>query len=316
MEVSMSLLKLSPSCKSALWGGTKLIGRCRISFDGGPLAETWELSCHKSGESVIAGGLFKGVKLGAWIEAQGKQVLGKNCARFSQFPILVKLIDAREKLSVQVHPDDAYALENEGQYGKTELWYVVEAEAGAELTLGFIRHLSREELLSAIEHDRLCDYLQTHAVKAGDVFLIEPGTVHAIGAGIVIAEIQQSSDVTYRLYDYGRIGPDGALRPLHIDQALAVLRPEPAPVHPDFGGHLGLCPFFTVDRLDVNGRYRDFVSGDSFRHLLILDGSGVLSDGRESLFLEKGDSLFISAGTGDIMLLGRCTALMTSVPPA
>lgn len=312
--IEMPILKLSPSCKSYLWGGSKLKELFHKAYEGETLAETWELSCHKEGECRIAAGPFRGMTLSGYIETHGRQILGTHCSRFEQFPILVKLIDAKERLSVQVHPDDTYAMEREGQYGKTELWYVVDAGDNAELYCGFSRELAKCEFIQYIRQNRLPEVLQSHKVKKGDVFLIEAGTIHAIGGGLVIAEIQQSSDLTYRVYDYGRRDSDGKTRPLHIEKALDVVCLKPRVKAHDFGGHLGSCSYFTVDKLDVDTQYYGNAAQDSFLHLLILNGEGIIADGCGSISFQKGESLFICAGTGDFTIRGRCQALQTSIP--
>jgi len=285
-------------------------------YEGEVLAETWELSCHAEGACFISEGPFRGMTLSSYIEKHGKQILGTNCSRFEQFPVLIKLIDARKQLSVQVHPDDEYAMKQEGQYGKTELWYVVDTEDNAELYCGFCREITQDELIQYIRQNRLPEVLQSHRVKKGDVFLIEAGTIHAIGGGIVIAEIQQNSTLTYRVYDYGRRDSDGKTRPLHIKKALDVIHLKPQTKAYDFAGHLGSCSYFTVDKVDVDIQHHGNASHKSFLHLLILDGEGVLSDRCGSIFFQKGDSLFICAGTGDFMISGQCQALQTSIPEA
>ncbi|NCB51964.1 MAG: mannose-6-phosphate isomerase [Clostridia bacterium] len=312
----MPILKLSPSCKSYLWGGSKLKDIFHKSYEGEVLAETWELSCHKEGESFISEGPFQGITLSSYIERHGKQILGTNCGRFEQFPIIIKLIDAKEQLSVQVHPDDNYALEREGQYGKTELWYVVDTEDNAELYCGFCREITKDEFIQHIRESRLPEVLQSHKVKMGDVFLIEAGTIHAIGGGIVIAEIQQNSTLTYRVYDYGRCDSGGKTRPLHIEKALDVIHFKPQAKAYDFGGHLGSCSYFTVDKIGVDVQHHGNASQKSFLHLLILDGEGTLSDTCGSTAFQRGDSLFICAGTGNFSIRGQCQALQTSIPEA
>lgn len=312
----MPILKLSPSCKSYLWGGSKLLREFHKPFAGDILAETWELSCNQDGECLISEGPFQGLTLSGYIEKSGRQVLGGNCARFPEFPVLIKLIDAKERLSVQVHPNDVYALKTEGQYGKTELWYVVDAEDGAELYCGFNREMTREELTEYIRQNKLPEVLQSYKVKKGDVFFIEAGTIHAIGGGIVIAEIQQNSNLTYRVYDYGRRDSDGKTRPLHIKKALDVVRLKPPEKAHDPGGHLGICGYFMVDKLDVDLIYHGYASQDSFVHLLILDGEGVLSDNCGNTSFRKGESFFICAGTGGFTIHGRCRALQTQIPEA
>lgn len=307
----MPILKLKPACKDYLWGGSKLREEYNISSDLDPLAEAWVLSCHPDGPSVVENGPDAGLTLPQYIEKHGRGVLGKNCARFEDFPILTKFIDAKGDLSIQVHPDNAYALEHEGQYGKTEMWYVLEAEPDAFLYYGFKHPITKEEYKQRIENNTLTEVLNAAPVKKGDVFFIPAGTLHAICKGIVIAEIQQNSNVTYRVYDYGRVGADGKPRQLHVAQALEVTQCAP-PRPQDFGGHLAACEYFTADA--VQGSAGGVCSDNSFTSLLITDGAGSFACGGETLAVRKGDSLFLPAGSGDWKLTGSASALVCSVP--
>ena len=218
----MSILKLIAPCKDYLWGGNRLREEYGKKMNSDKIAESWELSCHKDGQSVIEGGEFDGKTLSEYIDAKGKRVLGTNCERFEYFPILIKLIDAKDNLSVQVHPSNEYALRVEGEYGKTEMWYIVDCNEGAELLYGFKHEIGEEEFADRIKNNTLLEVTNNVPVHKGDVFFIESGTLHAIGKGILIAEIQQNSNTTYRIYDYGRVGADGKPRQLHIDKAVEV----------------------------------------------------------------------------------------------
>lgn len=313
----MPVLKLKPACKDYLWGGKKLITEFHKNYDGERLAETWELSCHPDGPSVIENGPFQGRTLNEYLEAAGKESLGKNCGKFREFPVLIKLIDAKESLSVQVHPDDSYALEHEGQYGKTEMWYVADCEEGAFLYYGFSKEVEKEELRRRIKEETLPEILNKVPVRRGDVLFIEAGTIHAIGKGIVIAEIQQSSNVTYRVYDYGRTDKDGKKRKLHIEKALDVVNRIPPREKQTKAPCLAACDYFRTDRLDLDGRViremDGFVSEDSFVHILVVEGEGTVSCGEETVSFRKGDSLFFPAGSGPIHIEGGCEALITSV---
>lgn len=313
----MSILKLKPACKDYIWGGRRLAEEYGIEYGGDILAEAWELSCHPDGPSVIANGPYAGRTLTEYIEAQGREVLGTHCRRFPDFPILIKFIDARQNLSIQVHPDNRYALENEGQYGKTEMWYVMDADEGAFLYYGFKEEITREEFAERIENDTLLEVLHAVPVQKGDVLFIEAGTIHAIGKNILIAEIQQNSNVTYRVYDYGRIGRDGKKRDLHIEKALAVTNRVPITKSAKSYPHVADCDYFTVDKLDLDGwimgEMGGNVSEESFVSILMLDGEGVISCGGESVSYKKGDSLFLSAGSGTYQIQGSCDALITSI---
>lgn len=337
----MGILKLNPACKDYLWGGHRLVEEYGIKYDGDILAETWELSCHPDGPSTIAGGPFSGKTLTEYIrenQENGREVLGKNCRRFSDFPVLIKFIDAKKNLSIQVHPDNSYALKNENQYGKTEMWYVMDAEPGAFLYYGFEREVSKEELQQCIEDDTLTEVLHAEPVKKGDVLFIEPGTIHAIGKGILLAEIQQNSNVTYRVYDYGRVGKDGKKRELHIDKALDVTRRTPVENKDHGYPHVADCDYFTVDSLVLNGTTMRSLHGcvteDSFVSLLVLDGEGSIvckdddkttpadngkkkaptgDGGEKHMDFHKGDSLFLPADSGRFRIKGCCHILMTTV---
>lgn len=313
----MSILKLKPSCKDYLWGGHRLIDEYGKAYDGDILAETWELSCHPDGPSIIENGGFAGKTLQQYIDKYGKDVLGSHCRRFKDFPILIKFIDAKENLSVQVHPDNRYALENEGQYGKTEMWYVMDAGKGAFLYYGFKREISKEEFARRIKEDTLLEVLNAVPVQKGDALFIESGTIHAIGKDILIAEIQQNSNVTYRVYDYGRVGKDGKKRDLHIEKALAVTNRVPIVRNNSSYPHVADCDYFTVDKLNLDGnamkKLEGNVSDASFESILILDGTGTITNQGETLDYKKGDSFFISAGSGTYQIEGSCDALITTI---
>lgn len=313
----MPLLKLTPACKDYLWGGDRLKNEYHKRYDGLILAETWELSCHPDGPSVIANGSYQGRTLQEYIEAEGREVLGLHCRRFREFPILIKFIDAKDNLSIQVHPDNHYALEREGQYGKTEMWYVMDAGEDAYLYYGFKREISREEFERRIQEDTLLEVLNAIPVQKGDILFIESGTIHAIGKDILIAEIQQNSNVTYRVYDYGRVGKDGKKRDLHIEKALDVTRRVPIVRDKSSYPHVADCDYFTVDKLNLDGaimgQIKGIVSEDSFVSILFLDGFGTIRSDGDELTFQKGDSFFLSAGSGSYEVEGTCEALVTSI---
>ncbi|MFA9462664.1 MAG: type I phosphomannose isomerase catalytic subunit [Velocimicrobium sp.] len=309
----MAILKLAPACKDYIWGGTKLKDEFGKKFDGDKLAETWELSCHPDGPCTILNKDKYGLTLQEYIEIQGKEILGTNCERFEQFPILIKLIDAKDNLSIQVHPDNTYALEHEKQYGKTEMWYVVDCKEGASLYYGFASKVTKEEFKMRIENNTLLEVLNRVLVKKGDVFFIEPGTIHAIGSGILIAEIQQNSNVTYRVYDYGRIGNDKKPRELHIDKALAVTNMTPRTQAYDFGTHIGMCDYFITDKIELQKEETFDVSNESFCSLLITEGSLSIYSGTEQVDAKKGDSILLTAGSGSCTLRGTADVIKTTI---
>ena len=316
-------IKLKPAFKDYLWGGTRLRDDFGKDCDFDKIAESWELSCHKDGNSVVADGEFAGLTLAQYIEKEGKSVLGTNCEKFENFPILIKLIDAKDNLSVQVHPNNEYAQRVEGEYGKTEMWYVVDCDEGASLLYGFKHNITKEEFRERIENNTLLEVTNSVPVKKGDVFFIEAGTLHAIGKGILIAEIQQNSNTTYRIYDYGRVGADGKPRQLHIDKAVDVTNLCPAKPYPqsepvDMGGwtkkRLAKCEYFTVDVINVDTSAALEADKSSFVNILVPDGGCVLSsEGNDAVELKKGDSVFIPAGLGKFELTGKCSAVMTHI---
>ncbi len=233
MRVGNRPFLLSPAAKDYIWGGTRLREEYNKHIDVTPLAETWECSTHPDGPSRVASGVFAGEKLVDVLRAH-PEFIGTHPKTDGEggLPVLIKFIDAARDLSVQVHPSDEYARTHEhGQLGKTEMWYVLEAAPGASLVYGFRQNLTRTMLAASLEDDTVEQYLQKVEIHRGDVFLIESGTVHAIGAGAMIVEIQESSNLTYRMYDYHRLGKDGKPRELHIAKALDVvdLRQKPLP---------------------------------------------------------------------------------------
>ena len=300
----MSILKLTPSCKDYLWGGSRLRTDFGVQSDLNPLAEAWVLSCHPDGPSYLPDGTMLADYLAAHPEAAGT-----DCKKFEMFPVLTKFIDAKNSISIQVHPSNEYALEHEHQYGKTEMWYVLDCEPGAFLYYGFDHEISREELEERIRNNTLTEVLNAVPVKKGDCFFIPSGTLHAICKGVVVVEVQQNSNVTYRVYDYGRVGADGKPRALHVKQALEVMRRTPPEQH-DFSPHLAKCDYFTVDV--VAGGYTGTADETSFVSLLITEGEGRLTCGGETVQAKKGDSFFITAGSGAYALTGSCKALLTT----
>ena len=250
-------------------------------------------------------------------------MLGSKSPVEDQIPILIKLIDARDNLSVQVHPDDDYAKTYENDLGKTEMWYVLEAEEGAQLVYGFKKDLSKEEFKIAIEENTLSDLLNYVDVHKGDVFFITPGTMHAIGKGIVIAEIQESSNVTYRVYDYGRVGADGKQRELHIDKALEVTKLQKAEednypyvmemLEGVSIGTLATCPYFTVKRISLEKEINIVADTTSFQDLLIVDGSVEITENDKVWTGKKGDSFFVPAGTGNYTIKGQGELILATL---
>lgn len=308
------VLRLTPAGKDYLWGGNRLNTEFSKSIPLSPLAETWECSTHPDGKSMIASGENAGKTLREVLRKHPEWLGTHAQNQEGELPVLIKLIDAKRDLSVQVHPDDDYAREHEnGQNGKCEMWYVLDAEKDARLVYGLREDCTAAELRTSLNNETVEELLQYVAVKPGDVFYLEPGTIHALGAGCLVAEIQESSNLTYRLYDYGRRDKQGKLRPLHVDKALDVanLKRSLSPRQPirllnyrPGCAHelLCRCRYFQVERLLLNTeRLRELVTMNadelSFRVLLCIRGCGSVSSAGESENFFKGDCLFVPAGT-------------------
>ncbi len=288
------LYRLTPATKDNLWGGNKLRAYGKDSASD-RIAESWELSFTKGGEAKIEDGRTT-------VEAFPRECWGENCQHFEFFPTLTKFIDARERLSVQVHPSDDYALKNEGQYGKTEMWYVVEADEGAGLYMGLKAPADKDSFGAAVLDGSVEELLDFKRVKAGDVFFIPSGTIHAIGAGCVIFEIQQNSTLTYRLYDYMRRDAEGNLRELHVDKAMAVslLEPYKADTRVENSPEIiGSCEYFETAKYKLSFTNKSFtVDNSSFLSVTCVSGEGEI----EGEKIRKGDSFFCPAGAGRIVV--------------
>ena len=319
----MKILKLTPAIKDYIWGGTRLSKEFDYVTFTDRQAEAWVLSCHSAGESIIENGDFKGRTLSDVLKNEGKGYLGKNCEKFEEFPILIKLIDALDNLSVQVHPDDEYALRVEGEYGKTEAWYIVDCDEGAEIIYGFKKDISKEEFRKSIEDNTLLEYVNRVKVKKGDIYFIEAGTLHAICKGILLAEVQQNSNTTYRVYDYGRL-QNGKPRELHVDKAIDVTSTKaldcsgaPMGETEQKEGYcetlLTKCELFTVKRLDIEEKAVITADESSFVSLLCLEGNGVVMHDDTCVTLYKGDSLFVPASFGKFEILGNLTVIESRV---
>lgn len=315
---------LRPTGKDYLWGGSRLNDEFVKNIPMQPLAETWECSTHPDGPSYAVGGDFDALSLADILKAH-PDYLGTHPDSGDGLPILIKFIDAKTNLSVQVHPTDDYAAAHEnGQRGKTEMWYVLDAAKDAKLVYGLNHEVTAETLRKSIERGTVEKYLQTVPIAKNDVFFIEAGTIHAIGAGALVAEIQESSNLTYRLYDYDRVDKNGQKRPLHIDKALAVanlhssaeprqpmrvLRYQPGCARE----LLCRCRYFEVYRMLVNTERRQQVTfrADpmSFRVLLCVDGCGTVSWGGTVRSIYKGDCLFVPADSVEIRLHGQLQLL-------
>ena len=322
---------LAPAHKDYLWGGSRLNDDFGKKIESYPLAETWECSTHPAGQSTVISGEFAGELLGDVLE-KNPHFLGTHPLQITDgtpvLPILVKLIDAHKDLSIQVHPDDKYAKTYEGDLGKTEMWYVLQAKRKASLLFGFNRDMDEDRVRKSIEDGSIEKYLNRVPVHKNDVFYIESGTVHAIGEGILVAEIQESSDVTYRLYDYDREDKYGNKRELHIDKALEVMNykssaepRQPMRVLKYRNGYaselLTRCKYFQVERMLLNTEiqrdYADYqTEGNSFHALLCTDGCGTIFGDDFNLNFFKGDCIFVPAESIPLKLHGNAQLLDVS----
>lgn len=312
-------LKLIPVAKTAIWGGERLRRDWGKESDLPNVAETWELTVRKNENNTIQNGPQKGSTLASVLELWGPAAIGAN-HKGNRFPLLVKFIDANDRLSVQVHPDDSYAAAVENDLGKTEMWYVVEADEGAELMMGLKAGVTKEDFAKAIADGDPEPLLCHVPVKAGDCFFIPAGMPHAIGRGILVAEIQQNCDLTYRVFDYNRRDKDGNLRELHVEKAVAVTHPftqaEIDAIRFAKGcpeEDLVACPYFTVKKVDLKDTYTGSVEADSFLSLLCLSGSGELESGNTVVPFKKGDSLFLAANSGFFRLKGTAELLFSKI---
>lgn len=319
---------LKPVGKNYLWGGTRLNDDFAKGIDIFPLAETWECSTHPHGISVVGSGEYIGKPLSE-IVLDHPEFLGKHSEGLTDLPVLIKLIDAKSDLSVQVHPDDEYAFQNEnGQKGKTEFWYILDATKDAHIIYGLHHNCDREAIEKSLQDGTFEYYLQKVRVNPDDLFLINAGTIHAIGAGTLVAEIQQSSDLTYRLYDYNRMDRSGVKRELHLKKALDVanLNAMAEPQQPmrvlnySPGCAIELlvrCQYFQIERILINTeRIKSMVSFKtddlSFKIFICVGGCGMLFFGDQSLPFFKGDCIFIPANSEELKLHGKAQMLSVS----
>lgn len=314
-------LKFQPILKDKIWGGTKLKTIFGKPAQTDKLGESWELSGYEGDESVVENGFLAGNNLTELIEIYMGELIGdKVYEQFGMsFPLLFKLIDANENLSIQVHPGDEVAAERHGSFGKTEMWYVVDADPGAELIIGFTKDCTRDEYVDALENDQVEELLQNVPVKKGDVFFIPAGLVHAIGKGVVVAEIQQSSDITYRIYDYKRVDDQGNERDLHTAEALDVIdfsaSKNPKTYYQANSNEitpLVSCNYFTTNILKIDQAItRNYGTIDSFVAYMCLEGSFLIESNSDKLIVNKGDTILVPACLNEVGLIpdGNVTLL-------
>lgn len=304
------IVRLEPAFKDNLWGGTRLRDDYGKKCNYEIIAESWELSTHKAGQSIVATGRSSGLMLGEYIARFGREILGWKCEPYERFPLLIKFIDSRQSLSIQVHPGDDYALQQEDEYGKNELWYIVDCERDSYLYCGFSRDTDEEEVRRRIEDGTLTDILNKIPVKKGESYFIETGTVHAIGPGVLICEIQQSSNVTYRLYDYQRRDKYGELRELHVDKAMDVVN-----FHKKNMEATGVmeCKYFSVEKCQITGESAFVLDESSFRAFVVLNGKGTVQVSEEKLSYKAADCFFVPAGKKTVIFRGSGELLKVQV---
>lgn len=320
------IIKLDPAFKDNLWGGTKLRTVFGKKCDYDVIAESWELSAHPDGQSRIADGRYKGMLFNDYLSIIGKEALGWKCQAQDRFPVLIKFIDAKQALSIQIHPDDEYALENEGEYGKNEMWYVIDCEPGAYLYCGLSKDTSKEEIEERIQNNTITDVLNRIDVKPGDVVMVKAGTIHAIGAGILICEIQQNSNSTYRMYDYDRRDKFGNPRELHVNKALdvvdtkAYVKDNKCEVMLEQNEEYSLerlvqCKYFECLKYNIYTEVKITIDETSFASVVFITGEGTIQtdDGNKQLSYKAGESFFISAGKRSILIKGTGTCIVTHV---
>lgn len=317
-------LKFKPLYKDYIWGGRNLEKLGKALPAEGIVAESWEVSCHKNGSSVIANGEYEGIHLPDLLCRLGRKLMGTSLQQkdVDKFPLLVKFIDAENNLSVQVHPDDAYAYEKEnGEYGKTEMWYIISAKPGSKLVYDVVPGTNRKIFANAILENNVESCLKTVEVSAGDIINIPAGLVHAIGKGIILAEIQQNSDTTYRVYDYGRIG-----RPLHIEKALDVIdfnatgrREKYTGLEIDLGNGSSKSivianTYFCTEVYNIVGEIQELSDGSKFFIYTFVSGNGTITWDGGTIAVTAGESVLIPAAMGLYTFTGNFKALKAYVP--
>ena len=304
---------LKPIIKQIIWGGERLGNEFNIGTKGEKQAEAWQLTCREDGDNEIVSGENKGKLLSEFLKDNPGAIGKKNS--LSRFPLLIKLIDAKDDLSIQIHPDDEYASIHTTDIGKTEMWYIVDCNEGAHLVYGLKEKYDRKTIEKAINEGNLESLVNYVPVHKGDVFFIPSNTVHAICKGILIAEIQQNSNITYRLYDYNRVGKDGKLRQLHIENGLDCIErfDENKITSKKYDDVISDNPFFKVIVKDVDSKYVLKTTKESFVHIMLLSGTLELKDKKETLSVKKGDSIFVPADDGEITMIGQGKIIISSL---
>ncbi len=313
-------LLLKPVYKQIIWGGTRLKTDYGFEGDVDNIAESWMLTCREDSVNEILNGKHKGRTLEEVVMHGNGKLLG-TLFNNGEFPLLIKLIDAKDDLSVQVHPNDDYARKNDNTKGKTEAWLILDCDKDARLIYGFKRKITKDEFRRAIFDNTLLDIVETVKVKKGDFFFIPAGTLHAIGGGILLAEVQQNCNTTYRVYDYNRL-EHGKGRELHIDKAVDVTDTKPykhkahitrQKIDDAIVANLCQCEYFSIKTALTNGKFNFGVSEKSFVSLIVLEGSAIVSSDGVNVNIKKGDSVFIAAGSKDAFIEGHLSVLISTL---
>ena len=314
-------LLFKPIFKERIWGGTKLKEVLNKSFTSNQIGESWELSTVENDISVVSNGECKGLNLNQLIEKYPTEVLGIKSIQYfgNNFPLLFKFIDAKEDLSIQVHPNDKLAKERHDSFGKTEMWYVMQADDNARLVVGFNDKINKKDYLEQIENKTLVTILNETPVKKGDAFFLETGTVHAIGAGVLIAEIQQTSDITYRLYDWDRVDANGVGRELHTDLALDAINFETTNTKVNYEAAKNKsvtiveCPFFKTNILQISEKYNWKKTKESFTVFMCTEGCFSINMLHFKGTFKKGDTLLIPATIASFEIIGETSLLEITI---
>ena len=310
-------LTFTPIMKERIWGGTKLADYLHKSIPYAQTGESWELSTVPGDVSVVANGQLSGTSLQALLDQFPAELLGSKVhAQFgNQLPLLFKFLDAREDLSIQVHPNDQLAASRHNSFGKTEMWYVMQADPGARLLVGFKENSSAEEYVQALAEKNMLSLLDAFPVQKGEVFFLETGTVHAIGAGCLIAEIQQTSDITYRLYDFDRVDAQGNTRELHIDLALDAINYQKVQAKQTYTAQVNAatnlvdCPYFTTNQIHLHDQLTMHKSGASFTVYMCTEGAFSIQIGDQIYNFALGSTVLVPALVLEFQLLGTATLL-------
>lgn len=310
-------LQFEPIFKERIWGGKKLKSVLNKDIPSNTIGESWELSTVKGDISIIANGQWIGKNLMEAINEFPNEILGTSVYQnFGlEFPLLFKYLDAREDLSIQVHPNDALAKQRHNSFGKTEMWYIMQADPDSRIIVGFKEKSNANRYLESLKNQTLLSILDDVQVKSGDVFFLETGTVHAIGAGLVVAEIQQTSDITYRLYDFDRVDADGNKRELHVDLALEAINYNTVETKREYLKTLNQsnpvvnCPYFTTNFIPLDGEMAINKSGKSFTVYMCIEGNFEINIAQTKFSYKKGDTVLMPAAIQEYNIKGNASVL-------